>query len=192
MNKPYTFVFLKNKNYGQGGWWLKIKNYDELLNYHQQTNKKYDDVLHNFLVAKEAGNGMVHMDYLTYAICLSAKEERKNIIKTINNFASEVFRNQLDSLREYGVLYINSKGGYCFPYNDDLVELQFVKRETLDFPDYKEDEIKITRFPLGKHFYVKIGDLEIIENGKCKWNTYERAYEVALKYITSKKKVVGK
>ena len=184
----YTFVFLKSKYYGEGAWWLRIRTFEELLQYHKITDKKYEKVLHNYLVAKEAGNGMVHMDYLTYAVCLSAKDERKNIIKTINDFANDVFKNQLESLREYGTIYINEKGGYCFSFNEDLEEVQFLKRKELEFPNYKKEDIHITRFPLGKHFYIRIDDLEVIENGRCKWNTYEKAYEVAMKYIKKSKK----
>ena len=50
---------------------------------------------------------------------------------------------------------------------------------------------RITQWPLGKHWYANIDGQEVTdEDGNNKWNTYERAYEVAnnFKYKTLRKR----
>lgn len=42
---------------------------------------------------------------------------------------------------------------------------------------------KLIRWPLGKHWYVKIGDLDVEVNGLRKWNTKKEAERAGKYYL---------
>lgn len=53
--------------------------------------------------------------------------------------------------------------------------------------DKEKNEINITRWPDGNHFYATINGKDIQDNkGNVKWNTYEEAYLVCLEKLKDK------
>lgn len=45
-------------------------------------------------------------------------------------------------------------------------------------------DIKVDRWFNGKHYYAKIGNVVVVDEfGNVKWNTPERAKEVAINYL---------
>lgn len=53
----------------------------------------------------------------------------------------------------------------------------------MEFPIMKKEKIKITKFPMGNHFYVYIDGVQIRRGKDLKFNTYKTAYDFALKYV---------
>jgi hypothetical protein len=68
--------------------------------------------------------------------------------------------------------------------NDHYENFSSISLNEMIYPTYTEKDINITKWPGGKHYYARIGNMQVMdENGDTKWNTYERAFEVAKKYL---------
>lgn len=187
----YTFV-LKN-----GGWWLKISSFEDLINYYKNTKNstKWWNVVDNYIQGKEfneykrktslrlTNQHMPHEKeaFLTQAVVLHASNNHQNIMEAISEYCGSIASNQKRDLQECGVIYINRFGGY---HGDSSKEkLPFVHREKMIFPDFKENEIRIKQFPKGTHWYAYIDDVQVRDGDTLKWNTYEEAYKIAKSYI---------
>jgi len=166
----YTFVYEDESE----GWWLKISDPEVLCYYHLHVNhwsKALKDYLHN--------NNAHYTNKLTYAIVMYAEKRNISFLDALVQFRMKVFHEQYMAIKEYGAICINKSGGY----HGVKEYSQFVNRKEMLWPDYKQDDIKITQFPGGTHWYVRINDFEVRENDKIKWDTYEEAYEIAKKFI---------
>ena len=95
-----------------------------------------------------------------------------------------VAEQQMEEIRECGAIYVNRAGGY-HGYYKKAKEYAVVKSDKLIFPDYRKNDIKITKFPYGNHYYAKVGSTEVRDGDVIKWNTYEEAYRQAEKYLCS-------
>ena len=175
----YLFVF---KN---GCWWLKITEPAQLFDYYEKTDSKWSAEFYNLITSKEFGTGEKHADKLAYAIGQYGANRGLNPIQATQDFRAKVLGNQLDALLEYGEIYINRNGGYHFKHNVEDVYKHWVRRKEFVYPDFKKDDIRISQFPGGEHWYAYIGDMQIKDGGVQKWDTYEEAYEKASKLITN-------
>lgn len=193
MNK-WTFV-LKDKGTNNQGWWLKILTIEELGKYYEQTyGVRYGKVFENFVYGKEfndirkgspSNRHMLHHQEATLTECIVNYASRNNltILQGISRFVLEVVQTQIECIRENGAIYINRVGGYHSAYENEP-KYDFVHREKLIFPDFKQNQIRIEKFPYGNHFYAYIGDTQVRCGDVLKWNTYEEAYKCALEYVS--------
>ena len=56
--------------------------------------------------------------------------------------------------------------------------------DKLSYPAYSVEDIKIIRWPNGKHYYAKIGNIDVVDKyGKCKWNTSAMAQKKAEEFV---------
>ena len=76
---------------------------------------------------------------------------------------------------ENGEIFVNPVGRKTFSLDYD----QFVWRSHLAFPDYSVNDIRIKQFEGGTHFYAYLGDAQLRDGEKLKWNTYGEAYDFA-------------
>jgi len=175
----YTFLY-EDENQG---WWLKISTIEELGNYYMKTNQRWGDCLaeymHHAKEYEEDGNYM-RFSQLLQAIVMLGERRRLNIFDAITQFKLMCFSQQCEILRQSEYLVFNQVGGY---HRGPVNHSQFVTRKTFTWPDFKEHDIRVTQFPGGAHYYVRIGDMELHEHGNIKWNSYDEAYQVALRYI---------
>ena len=66
---------------------------------------------------------------------------------------------------------------------DDIKILEYCERDKFIFPIQGEKDIRIIKWDGGKHFYAKIGNEDVVIDNEQKWNTKERAREMALQYL---------
>lgn len=127
--------------------------------------------------------GHGHSDLTTIAGFLSGgmvekKEDRTQMMYELKRLKYTVIVNQIKSLLDGEILVINSKGGY-FPIRQDD---EYRILET-DEKKYTSKDIKINKWFGGKHFYAKVGEIDVVYNGDVKWNTEEDATKAAEKYM---------
>lgn len=184
----FTFV-LKDKGTKKQGWWLKITNVDELFDYYEKTMATRNSrVLENYIYGKEWNpNSVEHAPHykeapITQDIVIYGANNNHNILQAITEFQAMVISNQLKGLRENGAIYINKLGGY---HSSDTTDKEFseIHKSKLVFPEYDRKDIRISRFPYGNHYYAHVGNVEVKDGDKIKWNTYEEAYRQAEKYL---------
>ena len=133
MDKNFTFV-LKNKGTSNEGWWLKVSNADELLDYYE-LDRKYNNVISNYL----SNN---HQSALTQCISNYSAQYGYTFIQGIVGFQQMVATQQLESIHQYGCIYINRYGGYHGKYKDDI-EYEEIIRNSLTFPQKDDKQIKL-------------------------------------------------
>ena len=171
------FVFKEN------GWWLKIKNLEELRDYYCKVEQKImQDGFHNMLNSKEFGSrySMKHANALGTSIGLYAVNRRLSPINALSELEASKFEAQVSMLENGFSLYFNRCGGWHWG-NDDYINWCYKKE--LIFPEFDKEQISIKQFPLGTHYYAYIGGIQVRESDTIKWNTYEEAYNQALKMI---------
>lgn len=83
--------------------------------------------------------------------------------------------------------FYDEEGLTCHALDDRFTRIvEEIETETLVFPSMKKpsiDEVKFIMWDGGKHWYAKIGKLDVVVNGEQKWNTKEEAIEAAKQYI---------
>lgn len=183
---PYwMFIFEEPDN----GWWLKISNANDLVNYHNKTVGMYQNVISDYMHNKEkydeTGRYDVFDNIRTYAIVMYAEKHHLTMLDACIRFRMYLAEKQLHAIHEHGFICINKVGGW---HSGEMVEFsQFVHRKTFTWPDFSESDIRITQFNGGKHWYVHIGDMELHEDGNIKWNTKEEARQAAMRYVGKEK-----
>lgn len=165
------------------GWWLKINTPEQLFDYYEKTEGKWSKAFSNLINSKEfTKSGKEHADTLSYYIGTYGANSHLNPIQAFTCVRTEMMETQLNYLLECGEIYINKMGGYHCKSKEKEYS-QFVRRKEFVFPDFKENEIKIERFPGGNHFYAYIGDMQVRDGDTLKWNTYEEALSKAKELV---------
>lgn len=172
----YTFIFM------DGGWWLKIRTVEELASYIMAADSRWENALDNLLNSKEfTRRGTKHADTLATAIGFYGINRGLNGIDATTSLREQLVNNQLDEIRNGRTLLVNKNGGY-FALKDEKYS-QWCRKKELSFPDFDKKDLKIERFPMGKHWYAYLGNMQIRDNDKSKFNSYEEAYEYAQQFI---------
>lgn len=177
----YTFVYEEPDN----GWWLKIDSIEKLGDYMMKTEAMYGDCMEEYMRyafhQEENEENRLKLSNRLQAIIMFGERRHLTIIDAIIQFRMCVFSQMCEAIRESEYIVINKVGGY---HRGPVEHSQFVNRKTFTWPDFQENDIRISQFPGGEHYYVRIGDMELHENGAIKWNTREEALTVARRYIS--------
>ena len=185
--KEFTFIFIN------GGWWLKISTVAELADYLSETDSRWENALNNLLNSKEFTKfGNEHAGALATSIGLFGVNHGINGIDATLVFKEQIVNDQLNELKSGNTLAINKMGGYWVLKPEEVngenkAYSQWCRKREMVFPNFTKRELKIKKFPLGNHWYAYLGDVQLRDNDKVKWNTYEDAYEYAKQFISDDK-----
>ncbi len=86
-------------------------------------------------------------------------------------------------LKEEGTIFINKSFGYFFPHPDIIVK----ETKTIDDWIFPGEEIKVTKWPNGTHYYAKVGSRDVFLGAVEKWDTFDEAYKAAEKFVKGSK-----
>jgi len=166
----YVFCYLDS------GWWLKIDSLEKLTDYYEKTQNRWAEVLNDYI--QNADNR--HFKHkMTAAVVMLAERNHSNILDAITQMKFEIASGQIDHIETYGHIFINELGGY----HSGSTYTQWERRKELVFPSYTKDNIKVEKYLYGSHWYAYLGDMQLHDGDKTKWNSYDAAYEFALKYV---------
>lgn len=172
------FKFILTK---ENEWLLKIESIESLIEYWNEFSKALKEACETLKDTKEFGNNKIkHCNNLQNLIGSYA---RLNFISYENAYEEILFDTKITQYKtfvEHKEIYVNRNFGWNWEKKESV---QFSHKNEFVFPVFKKERIKIEKFPLGKHFYVYIDGVQIKENDKIKWNTYEEAEKIAKKYI---------
>ena len=164
----------------RNSWWLKISDVDALADYQAAHADKYGRALLNIVRDRDSGmHGPCPREIpLSQAAYYRAVNTDASPVSALMSISSETTAAQLDALHEHGALYFNPAGGWNWGPPGEPVQTAW--RDGFAFPSFTKDDIKITRFPDGTHYYAHIGDMEVRDGDVIKWPTRQEAYERAL------------
>ena len=174
----WTFV---KKTEDDGGWWLKISTLEEYARYREKTDaKKYGDIFKDMM---RVAAGEHETNPATTAILLYNNKYRgkKSAFELICVYSKKAAESHIEYLLKGYYLLFNRLGGWHW---DNDQTYMYIHKKDLVFPEFSEKDIRITKFPYGRHYYAYIGMTEVKDGDEIKWNTYEEAYKRAKAYIT--------
>jgi hypothetical protein len=120
-----------------------------------------------------------------FVACIHAIPDNQKVypILLLAQKCDEIVQNKLKALLNYGTIYININGGYM-----PLCSTFSIKErvESKVFPQNALNEIKVSKWPEGKHYYPTINGQSIIVNGVNKWDTEQEAMDNAKAWLGSK------
>ena len=93
-----------------------------------------------------------------------------------------IYEAKLKAINDGKMIYINKVGG-CITMDKDIPFADSIKKRKCVYPEYIKSDIRVIRWPNGKHYYAKIGSVEVEINNETKWVKYETAYSNALKFL---------
>lgn len=186
MSKLHKWQFVHRVH---GGWWLRLTSDDDIVRYIQATNNRYDGALCKALHEpiekmsledriKAQLNGDRNYMFLQVGMIM-AQKYKTTLYSGFERLQTEFGMALHRDIVENGETFINHVGGKTFSLDYD----QFVWREHLIFPDYKISDIRIKQFEGGSHFYAYVGDTQLRDGDKLKWNTYNEAYNFAIAIV---------
>lgn len=176
------------------GWMLVIQDietliYYQTLNYKPQLPRVWDNVISTI-------NGQSHINSTLGTLLKLEMEvhkgEAKSIIEHTDTLLKRLYKDKMKVISETGGIYINKNGGYfCFHKGLQIQDEKILKNKAgqIVFPKYTEKDIKIIQWENGKHYYAKIGNIDVVDKmNNQKWNTKKRAQEIANEFLENQSK----
>lgn len=161
-------------------WWLKIRTAEELADYRAKHDGKYGRALLNILRDKDGGtHGPNAREIpLAQAAYYHAVNREISPVESLLDISYSTGTAQLDALHEHGAIYFNAAGGWN--WGPPGAAVQTLWQDGFAFPSFTKDDIRISRFPGGTHYYAHIGPMEVRDGDAIKWLTRQEAYAHAL------------
>lgn len=160
------------------GWWLRIEHIDQLLEY-----QKKDHCVSNGFTDIMKGR---ESQLATY-IRLVGQNNNISILDAAYKVNFRLYDTYLSQLQSNGFVDINKDGGCnC---SKPLVR-GVVYKDNKVFPTFTERDIKVETFEntdyrsnYKYHWYAYLGNIQLHDGDKMKWDTKEEALEFARRYI---------
>jgi hypothetical protein len=96
----------------------------------------------------------------------------------INN----VFNTMETYVKNGEILLINPFMGYRIQDKNDII-IDIAIKDVFIFPINKENSLRIISWEGGKHFYVKVGNIDVVVDQDQKWNSEEEARKAGIYFM---------
>jgi hypothetical protein len=160
------------------GYLFDIQDYDELSEWWENVRKSISTK--DFNDALKWQQGRAHANHLAQLADLWGVD-----LLTALSRMQQHYGEGLDKvLNERKRLFINAIGGY-FGYSD---EFQISDTRMIDVWALPQETLRIIQWPDGTHFYAKVGNEDVVFDGKQKWDTREAAETAGEKYLKGKRR----
>lgn len=160
------------------GWLFDIQTVEELEDYLQEvvTSRAKEQISDALKYAQGLGHANI--------IAQRASMRGTDIVTAATIFNHDVWDAMHSLLHDQKQIFVNGVGGY-FGKTDDVVVHDTKKVGAWLLPG---DNVRIIQWPDGKHFYAKIGQLDVELDGCSKWDTRVEAEQAAQKFIKRKRR----
>jgi len=162
-------------------WRLVIDNHKDLNEYHFSVKMGIDKkVMEDALCAADP-------EYKTRFSAtdqLLAIEELtgKGALQISADWSSRGFMSKFKMIAQGIPVIINDMGGYML-LTDDIEITDTIMAPSMVKPKFTVDDIKVSKFRGGSHWYAQLSWLDVEIDGRGKWNSYDAAHQAALKYL---------
>lgn len=163
-------------------WWLELGTMEQLAGYLSATNGRYAGAMLRHL--RDQGENPGGTGLLALAR-MRASRQGESVADALAGLSGDKALRLASAMAEHGRVYVNSAGGWN--WGTGLGEPEACLRsKSLAWPDFTEADIRVSRFPGGRHWYAYVGQVQVRDGGKVKFNTRAEALERAKRYITTK------
>lgn len=160
------------------GWVFDIRSADELFDY--LDNVRAPRARAELAEALKYTRGTAHAN----VIVTLAELKGISIMEAQLKFNQDFMHGMEKSLFDYRQIFVNSNGGYFGMFNGLLVH----KSRDVDVWALPEEKPRFIQWNGGTHWYAKIGDEDIVVDGKQKWDTKTEAEAAAKEYMKGKRR----
>ncbi len=132
---------------------------------------------------------------MTFLTCDNLRSDRRTIIDDYAYMEEKLMSGYLKIFKDHGIIFITENNAIRPIHNHKKNVVNSVERDSFEWPktDYTEENINIIRWPRGKHYYAKIGAIEVVDDdGNIKWPTAESAEEQAKLFLKKMEKDDGR
>lgn len=188
--QDWLFILL-GKGTPYVGWWLKLTSDEELISYLAHMDTRWKNTYENFLKDKYYQTSLItHGPHIkeapiTFAVWLRGMNRRQSFMSVLTSLMEENAIAMSEHIKHNGYVLVNRKGGWC-PTKEQSDD--FCHKKELSWPDFSEDDIVISQFPGGTHWYARVGNVNVKFGQNRKFYTYEDAKKAADIYCTNKKR----
>jgi hypothetical protein len=161
-----------------------IENYGQLIEFrHEKTYGLMKDSAVSLVdrAVSRRNKKVVHhtTNIITDAVEIVNEPIGKGIIYAQAELMSSYMQNQEKALLKGSLLVINPDNMVSyFTIDDDNSTIEILEKVV-----YNTDDIKISKFLYGSHYYAKISSIQVIIDGKQQWNTVEMAQQKAEEFL---------
>ncbi len=166
------------------GWVFDIQSPDELLDWWEHVHRSIS--VESFQDALQASKGVRHARSGEALLVLAGIWET-DLVSALGRYEGDRLQGMMGTLQDWERLFINRNGGY-FPYMPDLY---IVSTREVDLWTLPDETLRILQWPKGRHYYAKIGNEDVIVDGKMKWDSYAEAELASKKFVAIKEALNG-
>lgn len=178
----FTFVkgYLTRIPSVEYNWLLKVTDIETLLAYTDSKHSSiisdaFYDLIHDRAVDSWRPNNVHFTNHVSYLIDIRQRKNGTSPIVESDNLGHEMYAGYVNILTKYGGIYFQNTGSYM-PISGVTETQSITVDESEVITNYvngmktfkwhidkvlTEKDIKITRFPNGKHYYVKVAENEL-------------------------------
>jgi hypothetical protein len=210
----YEFVRIKNRHDNKEGkiWYFRAKTLSEVNLHTDQIlrpllqggfnsfSEKFSTALSRYLNCKEKD---IHIDFFMAHADNDVEAGIRNIdaifhenprplsmFETTNQMLIDAYHARVETLQKFGECYLaNGVAQYGFSKeNDEICET--ILSEEFVYPTQRlatMDDVRIIQWPGGAHYYAKIGNFDVVHDGKQKWDSEIEAKKAAYWFIQFEK-----
>lgn len=166
------------------GWWLRIESIDELIEY-QKFGNRATMAFDGYFKHKTDGS---KLDNLSLALQMIGEKENCTAVEAANKLQFKFYESYLRHLEEDSFININRMGG-CNSIDWEMK--QVIYKDNLSFPSFTEKDIVIKTFKpydyrpnYQYHYYAYLGNFQLKDGNKTKWDTEKEAKDFAVQFIS--------
>lgn len=193
----YTFVKLATKS-GRPPpvWYLKLTSREAAIERFETKeamalaqgvwsfgqSKEFGYLLNGQYNGKDHCRGkLAHLALLKATCAVESGRKNYSLLTVAQEMEQAWIGPRLKYIEKYGAIYVNKLGGWMTLIDDMYTVVAQTESET--WPEYVKSDIHVSRWPGGTHFYAKVGDQDVVVDGKEKWNTWDEAQTAADKFF---------
>lgn len=179
----FEFIKVKNTHYNiDYGYVLKLSNLVQLMGY-LTDDKMAESIFFDIVNSERRGAEELSITSPAGMVEKISEVTGENTASVLSRMTSDRFKSMSKAIDEYGSIYVQWTGGWMV---GSIVEYGKPKysENPRNFPkNYTDEDIKLSKWPGGKHWYAKVGTMDVEVDGQVKWNTQKRAKEMANRFI---------
>lgn len=160
------------------GWMFDLRTVDELFDY--LDNVRAPRARAELVQAMNYVRGLEHANI----VVLMAEAKGISVIDAQLSLNEKIMRGMERVLFEDKQIFANGVGGYF----GSTKGIKVHESRDIDVWALPKEEPRFIQWPGGEHWYAKIGDEDIVVDGKQKWDTKAEAEKAAMKYLKGKRR----
>jgi Mg2+ and Co2+ transporter CorA len=180
----YKFVKVQLKGFNKpySNWYLYCDNKETLLAHFQTVFK--EEIQKGFSNYAEFVSGRAHISsHFGWAAWINAQMKETSFLEGALTIENKTLQDRLGYIAKGKALLLTDGVAYM-PF-DAFEIIEEVEKSSITYinPYYTLDDIKVLTYPGGKHYYAKVGKIDVTDDyGNQKWNTADSAQYFAKQF----------